>query len=191
MIESDADLLRTISDINEKIQLVNDYLGDRDFDEARLRFPRGYLRSCALHRSKYNFLDDKVLQRNIAYAKMTTDIFRWMLNRTDISMIAREMIIKQGVSIMGAVAESIVKTVLKGQPGGGNKQNFGKKVETLFATNKINEKTKQELTWLWNTRGNIHLMLLEEPEYGKYSLAHYNRAVRALTSLRVSLGGVE
>ena len=190
MIESDAELIRTISEINEKIQSVNDYLGDRDFDEARLRFPRGYLRSCATHRGKYNFLEDKVLQRNISYAKLTTDIFRWLLNRTDISMVAREMLIKQGISIMGSVAESVVKTVLKGLPGGGNKQNFGKKVETLLLMEKIDEETRDELTWLWDTRGNIHLMLLEEPEYNKYTLEQYNRAVKALARLRVSLGGV-
>lgn len=189
MIENDDDLARVVSEINERIQSVHDYLGDRNHESARLRFPRGYLRTCAHHRGKYAFLDDKVLQKNIAYAKMTTDLFRWMLNRTDISMTAKEMLIKQGISIVGVVAESVVKAVLAGKPGGGNKQNFKKKVETLFNLGQITVQTKTELEWLWDTRNNVHLMLLNEPEYKKYDMAQYNRAIRALQSLRVSLGG--
>lgn len=189
MIESDADLVRVVAQINEQIQAVHDYLGDRNHDDARIRFPRGYLRTCAHHRSKYGFLNDKVLQRNIAYAKMTTDLFRWMLNRTDISLTAREMLIKQGISIVGIVAESVVKVVLAGKPGGGNKQNFKKRVETLFNSGQITAQTKTELEWLWDTRNDVHLMLLDEPEYKKYDMAQYNRAVRALQNLRVSLGG--
>ncbi len=189
MIESDADLIKVVAEINERIQAVHDYLGDRNHEQARIRFPRGYLRTCAHHRGKYAFLNDKVLQSNIAYAKMTTDIFRWLLNRTDISLTAKEMLIKQGISIIGAVAESVVKTVLAGRPGGGNKQNFKKRVETLFSTGTITQELKTELEWLWNTRNDVHLMLLDEREYNKYNITHYNRAVRALTGLRVSLGG--
>src|SRR5690606_33525176 len=109
--------------------------------------------------------------------------------RTDISLTAREMLIKQGISIMGAVAEAVVKTVLSGQPGGRKKQNFKKRVETLFNIGRIDQETKIELEWLWNIRNDVHLMLLDEREYNKYNLSHYNRAVRALTALRVSLGG--
>lgn len=188
-IKSDAELIQAVAEVSEKIQAIHDYLGDRDFDEARIRFPRGYLRSCAHHRAKYSFLDDKVLQSNIAYAKMTTDIFRWMLNRTDISLTAKEMLIKQGISIVGAVAEAIVKTILAGQPGGGNKQNFKKRIELLCNTGRIKPDVHQELIWLWDTRNDVHLMLLDKPEFNKYNIGHYNRAVRALINLRVSLGG--
>ncbi|MGG6261765.1 hypothetical protein ACQ259_16855 [Stutzerimonas stutzeri] len=189
MINTDADLIKTVSEINQRIQAVHDYLGDRNHDNAKIRFPRGYLRTCATHRHKYSFLEDKTLQSNIAYAKMTTDIFRWLLNRTDISMVANEMIIKQGISIIGNIVESIVKEVLRGKPGGGNKQNFKKKVETLVANQEITPELKTELDWLWDVRNNVHLMLLEEREIGKYKIKDYNRAVKALQSLRVALGG--
>lgn len=190
MIESEADLIRIVGEINERIQAVHDYLGPTNHENARIRFPRGYLRSCATHRSKYSFLNDKTLQSNIAYAKMTTDIFRWLLNRTDISLTAREMLIKQGISIVGAVAEAVVKTVLAGQPGGGNKQNFKKRLETLLKTGRIDQNIKTELEWLWDIRNNVHIMLLEEREFNQYNIGHYNRAVRALISLRVALGGL-
>ncbi|RRV69403.1 hypothetical protein EGJ18_19910 [Stutzerimonas stutzeri] len=104
-------------------------------------------------------------------------------------MVANEMIIKQGISIIGNIVESIVKEVLRGKPGGGNKQNFKKKVETLVANQEITPELKTELDWLWDVRNNVHLMLLEEREIGKYKIKDYNRAVKALQSLRVALGG--
>lgn len=189
MIENDTDLMQVVNEINERLQQVQDYLGERNVDKARLRFPRGYLRKCAEHREKYPFIQDKVLKSNIAYAKMTTDIFRWMMNRTDLMLTAKEMIIKQGISIIGAVAESIIKVVLAGQPGGGNKQNFKKKVETLHNTGRINAELKSDLEWLWDVRNDVHLMLLEEKEHNKYKMEHYNRAIKTLIQLRVSLGG--
>jgi len=189
MIKNDTDLIKVVSEINDRIQAVHDYLGDQNHEHAKIRFPRGYLRTCATHRHKYDFLGDRILQSNIAYAKLTTDIFRWLLNRTDISMVANEMIIKQGISIIGNVVESVVKEVMRGKAGGGNKQNFKKKVETLFENRTISAQLKDELYWLWDVRNNVHLMLLEEREIGKYKIKDYNRAVMALQNLRVALGG--
>lgn len=69
MIESDADLIRVVAEINERLQSVHDYLGDQNHDAARIRFPRGYLRTCAHHRNKYSFLNDKVLQATLRMRK--------------------------------------------------------------------------------------------------------------------------
>ena len=190
MINNDSELLNTIEEINTRLQAVNDYLGANEHPKARIRFPRGYLRKCATHRARYSFLNDHTLKSNIAYAKMTTDLFRWFLNRTDLALTAQEMLIKQGISIIGSVAEAVVKEVLKGQRGGGRSQNFNKRVETLHNGGKIDLTTKTELEWLWETRNNVHLMLLEEREFNKYTINDYNRAVIALKSLRVALGGL-
>lgn len=188
-ISSEEELFSAVDEVNERLQAVNDYLGADNHESARIRFPRGYLRTCAHHRSKYSFLDDKTLQSNIAYAKMTTDIFRWMLNRTDISMIAREMLIKQGISIVGSVSEAVLKGVFKGLPGGGKRQGFKKRLELLCEGRRIEPRTKDELEWLWDVRNKVHLMLLDEREYNKYTIKDYNRAILALRALRVELGG--
>ncbi|GMM73909.1 hypothetical protein [Vibrio alginolyticus] len=191
MITSDEDIPAVVADINEKIQAIQNYLGHRNLDSARIRFPRGYLRSCSTHKQKYPFLESEVLKSNIAYAKMTTDIYQWILNRTDISLTAKEMIIKQGIALLGSVAETIVKEFLKGQPGGGRKQNFKKKVEKLTSDEVISEELQKDLCWLWDTRNGLHLMLLEQKEYNKYSIGDYNRATIILKNLRVALGGTE
>jgi hypothetical protein len=189
MIETDDDIPALVQDISEKIQALHDYLGERELEIARIRFPRGYLRSCATHRKKYSFLECHTLRSNIAYAKMTTDIFRWLLNRTDLSLSAKEMIIKQGIALIASVAETIVKEMLKGKPGGGRKQNFKKKVQKLSDDHIIDEALKMDLEWLWDVRNNVHLMLLSEREYQKYSIKDYNRSVIALKKLRVAFGG--
>jgi len=190
MISNDVGLIAVADEVSEKLQAINDYLGNRNYDGAKIRFPRGYLRSCAHHRSKYCFLSDKTLKSNIAYANMTTDIFRWLLNRTDLALTAKEMIVKQGISLMGSVAETIVKERMKGKPGSGRKQNFGKRVESMRKLHIIDKKLESELCWLWDMRNRIHLMLLTEPEYNKYKIKHYNRAVIALRDLRIALGGM-
>lgn len=189
MIESDEDIPRVVGEINERIQALHDYLGDRNVESAKVRFPRGYIRSCASHRDKYSFLPCHTLKSNIAYAKLTSDIYRWLLNRTDLSITAKEMIIKQGIALVASVAETVVKEVLKGQPGGGRKQNFKKRVQTLFDNGVISKKLQDELDWLWDIRNNVHIMLLSEREYQKYELKDYNRAIIAMRNLRVSLGG--
>lgn len=189
MINSDEDVPKVVSEINERMQALHNYLGERNIEEAKIKFPRGYIRTCASHRNKYSFLECHTLKSNIAYAKLTSDIYRWLLNRTDISIIAKEMIIKQGIALVGSVAETVVKEVLKGQPGGGRKQNFKKKIEKLVEDCVITKELQEELNWLWDTRNNVHIMLLTEREYQKYEMKHYNRAIKAMQSLRVSLGG--
>ena len=188
-IESDEEIPELISDINDKIQALNDYLGDRNVDEAKIQFPRGYLRSCASHRNKYSFVKCPTLKSNIAYAKMTSDVLRWLLNRTNLSLSAKEMVIKQGVALMGSVAESVVKDFTKGMPDAGSKKSYKVRTEKLLEYKHIDDELKSELDWLWDIRNNVHLMLLDEKEYCKYGLPDYNRAVVALQTLRVSLGG--
>jgi hypothetical protein len=190
VIESDDDIPKVVGEINERMQALHDYLGERNLDAAKIRFPRGYIRTCASHRSKYRFLTCHTLKSNIAYAKLTSDIYRWLLNRTDLSITAKEMIIKQGIALVGSVAETVVKEVLKGQPGGGRKQNFKKKIQKLVDDDTITQELQAELDWLWDTRNNIHIMLLTDREYNKYEMKHYNRAIKAMQNLRVALGGL-
>ena len=187
MIESDEQLAVAAQAASELIQQISDYLGERNCEEGKIRFPRGYIRACIEHRNKYTFIKDPVLRRNIAYALLTTDVFRWLLNRTDLAIVAKEMIIKQGIAIFGSIAEAVTKDYLKGKPGGG--KNYKKRLDMLYENGEIDEETKRELVWLWDLRNSLHLMLLTDPEYEKYTMRDYNRAVLALRRLRICLGG--
>ena len=77
------------------IQRIQDYVG-RDFSKsARVRFPRGYLRTAEESRRRVNFLPDMTLRSNIAHRIQLADVQHWILNRTDLSGIAKEMVIKR------------------------------------------------------------------------------------------------
>ncbi len=103
------------------------------------------------------------------------------------SRYAKEMIIKQGIAIFGSIAEAVTKDYLKGKPGGG--KSYKKRPEVLHENGELDEEAKRELVWLWDLRNSLHLMLLTDPEYEKYTMKDYNRAVLALMKLRICLGG--
>jgi len=187
IIKNDEELACVTKKVSELLQAIHNYLGDRNCEEAKIKFPRGYIRKCVNHRKRYSFIKDKTLRSNIAYALLTTDIFRWLLNRTDLAIVAKEMLIKQGIVIFGAIAEAITKYYLRGKPGGG--KSFKKRVEVLQNNGIIDESLRRELEWLWDCRNRIHLMLLNDKEYGHYEIIDYNRAVKALNGLRIALGG--
>ncbi|WP_415906557.1 hypothetical protein ACMXYX_04910 [Neptuniibacter sp. QD72_48] len=185
MIKDDQELAEVTKDIGLKLQEVTDYIGDRNHESARIRFPRGYLRTCVEHRRKYSFLDDHTLQSNIAYALMQTDLYRWMMNRTDISGQALEMLIKEEISLIGEIIESLTKKYLHGKRGGG--QNYKYRSQVLVDENIISSALKDDIDWIWDKRNDSHLFLLKERVWQKYSMADCNRAIRTLHSLRDSL----
>lgn len=185
MIENDDELLKVSNDISEKLQQIHDYLNDRNHPNGKIKFPRGYLRKCVDHRRKYMFVSDHILRSNIAYTLLQTDLFRWLLNRTDIFGQAKEMIIKKEISAIGAIIESITKCYLHGRRGGG--QSFKYRSNVLFEEGIISEELKEKINWVWDVRNSEHLNLLEQREWGVYEMKDCNKAIRTLHELRDSL----
>jgi hypothetical protein len=69
--------------IGGQLQQLEDRLkleGDR---KLKIRFPRGYLRTAQHFRKRFWFVRDDNLRRNIAYSLILSDVYRWLLNRTD------------------------------------------------------------------------------------------------------------
>lgn len=185
MIENDSELLLAAAEVGEKIQAIHDYLGDRNHPNGIIRFPGGYLRTCVEHRKKYLFITDHTLRSNIAYTLLLTDLFRWLLNRTDISGQAKEMLIKKEISSIGSIVESVTKCYLKGRSGGG--QNYKHRSQALFDENIISEQLKEELDWVWDVRNGEHLTLLKQRDWKIYEMKDCNKAIRALHQLRSNL----
>jgi len=185
MIKNDKELLQAATEVGEKIQAIHDYLGDRNHPNGIIRFPRGYLRTCVEHRNKYLFIADRILISNIAYTLLQTDLFRWLLNRTDITGQAKEMLIKKEISAIGSIVESVTKCYLKGRRGGG--QNYKYRSQALVDKNVISEKLKKDLDWVWDVRNGEHLMLLKQRDWQIYKMSDCNRAIGALHRLRGKL----
>lgn len=109
-IENDDELREAVNEVSGLIQKIQDYAG-RDFSKpAQVRFPRGYLRAADECRKRVNFLPDQTLRSNIAYTIQLADVQHWLLNRTDLSGMAKEMVIKLHMFLLGTIIESVTKT---------------------------------------------------------------------------------
>ncbi|MCG9685166.1 hypothetical protein L1D31_21830 [Vibrio sp. Isolate23] len=181
MIKNDEELKLAANEVSQKLQQIQDYLGDGNHDDAKIRFPYGYIRRCDEHRSRYSFLTCSILKDNISYALLSTDIYRWMLNRTNIQGTAQEMLIKQGISIIGNIVESIGKNYLHGH---GGRNNYKRRTEILVEKKVIEQSLKNDLDWLWDQRNNIHIVLVSDREYQQYTMQDYNKAIRTLHQFR-------
>lgn len=184
-IRTDEDLKAAIETINYLLQQTHDYLGNEDDDrydakEYLLRFPRGYIRKADELRKYVLFIDDATLKKNISYTLIMNDFYCWALNRTDIHLTLREMVIKSGISLMAGIVETLVKKY-------SSSRRYNTGLKKLLGEGVIDQELHDELFWLWDFRQGIHLFLLDEPEHRKYNDDHYNRAVRAGEGLVQSL----
>jgi hypothetical protein len=187
MIHNDDELREAVDEASVLIQQIQDYVG-RDFSKpAKLRFPRGYLRTAEESRRRVNFLTDPTIRSNIAYTIQLADVQHWILNRTDLSGIAKEMVIKLQMFLLGTIIESVTKNYLRGRCGG----NFAKRTQYLLDDKLIDTALKTDIDWLWNIRNNMHLFQLDDIEWSSndYTLANHNRAVRTFRRLVIALGG--
>lgn len=185
MIENDQQLSEAVARVSADLQNIQNYLGQENHQDAKIRFPRGFIRTAAHFRQRFNFLNDEILKRNVGYALILSDTYRWLLNRTDISRTAKEMIIKEGICLVGSVCESVTKDVLTGVVG--KKKGYKDRTQHLLDNEIIDNELKVELDWVWDTRNNEHLFLVEIREHEHYRLPDYNRAILALRKLRDQL----
>lgn len=186
-IESDEELAIKLLEAGNILQDIQNYVG-RDFSKnAKVKFPRGYLRTASDARKRLGFVKDPNLRSNIAYSMMLSDVQHWLMLRTDLSGTAKEMVIKLQLFLLGSIIESLTKDYLKGHCG----KNFGKRLSYLVEKEIISEELKQEIDWVWDMRNKMHLFMLDDSEWNTndYTVSNHNRAVRAFKLLLAQLNG--
>lgn len=184
-IESRQDLEETVARTGCDLQAIQDYVG-RDFTKpCKVRFPRGFLRTAAHFRLRLSFVADETLRQNMGYALMLHDVQHWILVRTDLGGIAKEMLIKDAIVLLGNLAETLTKIALTTKAA--QKESYKKRTQRLEDSGIITTALHTELDWLWDTRCNCHLFLVTMREYGHYKIADYNRAVQTLRAFRDAL----
>lgn len=180
-IQSDEELGQKVADAGVLLQEIQNYVG-RDFSKpAKIRFPRGYIRTAAEARSRIQFVEDANLRSNVSYTMLLSDVQHWLLVRTDLSGTAKEMIIKLQMFLLGGIIESLTKVYLKGRCGG----NFCKRTTYLEEHGLISAQLRADIDWLWGMRNKMHLFLVDDSEWqsSDYTVANHNRAVRAFKGL--------
>jgi hypothetical protein len=187
-ITNDAELASAAAEAGLLLQQIQDYAGQQFSPFAKVRFPRGYIRTAEQARDQFPFLPASAFKSNLSYAMMLCDVQKWVLARTDLFGTAKEMVVKLQIFMLGNVAESVTKVHLRGQCGG----NYKKRTEFMVDRKLIQPDLKVELDWLWDMRNLMHLFQVEEHEWlsKDYTAENYQRAARALNALTEALHGV-
>jgi hypothetical protein len=179
-----AELQVLIDEAGAALQGIQNELG-RDGNGGKVRFPRGYLKRVHERIGRFAWIDDDTLKRNLCYHLIFSDVLRWILNRTDLANVARGMVVKHTIAVMGAVVESLTVTAMK-QLGQG-KRNFAKRVAYLCGEGLIDEALRDELLWLWEARSKVHVYDVTDLELDTYEVKDSNRAITATCGLSDAL----
>jgi hypothetical protein len=188
-IESHHELLVAVQRAGTLLQEIQDYLQAADMHhvdrpDAKVRFPRGFIRPAGQHRRRLQFVADDALRDNLAYTLILSDTVLWLRLRTDLWGVPKEMLTKLYVFLIGSMVESITKEYLAGLCG----QNYNRRLLYLVNAEVIAPELSEELEWLWDTRNRMHLFQLEAREYeNEYDRECHHRCVRAFRSLLTSL----
>ena len=177
-ITNDTELEDTGCQAGDLLQQIQDYCGRTYKASAKVRFPRGFLRTAGEQRGRLNFVDDNDLKSNLAYCLILSDTIHWLLTRTDIAATAKEMLIKLHIFIGGTLIESITTNYLTSVRT--PKKTFKMRTQSLIDLGIIDTILKDELDWIWDTRNNMHLFGLTEREYiNEYNTSSQARAANA------------
>ncbi|MGI9302686.1 MAG: hypothetical protein ACR2RB_08270 [Gammaproteobacteria bacterium] len=187
-IRNDAELEAAVTQASRLLQEIQDYVGRDQTPKARVRFPRGYLRTTAQARQRLSFLPGSNLKSNVSYTMMLSDVQHWVLSRTDLAGTAKDMVIKLQLFLLGSIVESVTTTVVHGNGG-----SYKGRTKHLKRKGIISEKLRSELDWLWDIRNRIHLFGLDNTEWlsTDYTIQNHNRGVRAFSVLLSSLSAAQ
>lgn len=188
-INSKPELAKAAEQAGMLLQQIQNYLEANDLNwsecsEAKVRFPRGFIRQAGLQRKRLEFLENRALKDNLAYTLILSDVVLWLKIRTDLWGTPKEMLTKLYVFLIGTLVESITKEYLEGICG----KNFKKRNEFLVEKGVIDEQLQVDLDWLWDTRNRMHLFQLDAREYeNDYDEKCHRRCVKTFRSLLAAL----
>ncbi len=188
-IANQQELQDAVERAGELLQEIHNYCARRDstwieVPEAKVRFPRGFIRTADHQRARIGFVRNYDLKTNLAYTLILSDAVLWLSLRTDLWGIPQEMLTKLYGFLLGSICESLTKDYLRGICG----RNYRGRTEFLVAEGVISEELKGELDWLWEARNRMHFFRLPGREYvNDYDTRFHRRAVAAFRGLIHSL----
>lgn len=187
MIENEEQLREAARQAGALVQQISDYAkaNPRQDRLARIRFPRGFIKTASEIRRNLVFVDNDTLKRNVSYALMTHEVLRWIVFHTDLAGQAQEMLIKEAVCLLGNVCESI--TIFPNEYGLGRGSGFQRRVNRLREMEVIDQRCQRLLEWLWSKRNQEHLYDVPFREWSHYDIKDWYKSVRAYRTLRNSL----
>ncbi len=176
-----AELARLSASVSETMSQIQKLVGRENIEEARFKFPRGYIRTTTETRNRvpvsYGLLDETKI-RNICYSLHMADLLRWLAIRTDLSGMLLSQIVKEYICIHGHAIDYLLDESCRelGVVGANQVKPFKKRSSLLVAGRHIRPSTKKEIDWIWDVRCREHPDKLEELETAQYDRNDANRA---------------
>lgn len=177
--ENCSQIRKLVENISTDLQFLEKLLQDNNVQKVNIRFPRKVIRTAEYFRARLVFVNDDILRTNIAYHLMLSDVYRWILNRFDIALTAKELLIKEGISLMGNIIDAVITHIARNFMSNPKDRIGFKKACTILVENEIiTTELKENLMWVWGMRCKEHLPNLRKAEYKKYELEHYNKTIK-------------
>src|SRR5437899_1157157 len=107
-ITNDQELIAAVAQASRQVQDIQDYCGRTPRSESKINFPRGLIGTAQVYRGRCPGYLTAAQQSSCAYGFMYLDVLWWLLARTDIASIAKEMAIKSAIVTLGTILEAIV-----------------------------------------------------------------------------------
>jgi hypothetical protein len=177
MISTDRELVNAVALVNDRLQQIQNYLGDNNPDIGRVKIPKGYIRPVKHFKDRLHFVSDNSIKTNLAYALVQSDVYLWVINRMDLYGVAREMTLKFAIALIGSISETLAVAGTDGIIG--KRHSFCKRCDRMVELQIISDQLRKNLQWLWEIRSGIHIYDIGHTEYKKYNLKDFNRAVKA------------
>lgn len=181
-LSNDILLRKLVRELSKNFKQLEELIKENEVGKVDITFPRGVIRRAQEYRVQLLFIENRTLRRNIAYRLMLNDVYRWVINRFDIALTAKEMIIKDEICLFGnIIAATIINLAQKMST---NSEIGFKTAITILAKNGIIEEDfKKELLWVWGIRNKEHLQTLKDTEYDKYKSKDYDRTIKIWNTL--------
>jgi hypothetical protein len=189
-INTDQELARAVAQASFLIQGIHDYCGRTLREDARVNFPRGLIGTAASYRDRCPGYLTADQMSSCAYGFMFLDVLWWLLSRTDIAIVGKQMGIKSAIITLGTILEAQLYI-----PGGQRnyvlhpKSGFGVKarLEEAAKPGWISQEQCTILKGHWERRNNVHIKLLADSELDLYKVEHVNAPHEALLALMSKL----
>jgi len=186
MISTDRELTNAVALVNDRLQQIQNYLGEQNPDSGRVKIPKGYIRPVQHFKDRLKFVSDETIKNNLAYALVQSDVYLWLINRMDLYGVAREMTLKFAIALIGSISETVAVAGTDGIIG--QRHSFCKRCDRMVDLKIITDSLRKNLHWLWEVRSSIHIYDIDYTEHKKYHIKDYNRAVRTGKKLMNTLG---
>jgi hypothetical protein len=185
-ITNDQELRAAAAQVSNLVQAIQDYCGRNLREEAKFNFPRGMIGTAASYRTRCPGYLDADKASSCAYGFMCLDVLWWLVSRTDIASVGKQMAIKSAIVTLGTILEASLaipglpkNRVLSSNCSAGVKARVKEAVKHGW----ISAEQGTALEELWDNRNNVHLRLLQNSERDLYKAEHVNVPQTALLAL--------